>query len=327
MNGLEAPENGGSIERIVDWLELSALFDERGRARLDTVLNAFEISEDYYDENIAHYDELVESTYSDIAVEIARRGEVLNGSYPFGISENGEQISLTCIGDVGQTAYLACLIIDHSWSAGLLMRPAKLNGCETIHSRNVFELVATVAASGFANGPAFLVGENRRGASGLLAYVARVCERAREGEARPEPPADAPRSANDDGVDVIALALERDGPPARAFIFGQAASGANWKSKSILVEIENFLETWFSRRPRRFEGIMLVPTILSEQDASRQPRRVGHILHRLRLPRYARRGAMLIEGDPSIVDIAEKLDTVGVWLNQYVVRVREQAKT
>lgn len=321
--GLTSPLEADEVYDLVDWLELSAILSADCVARLDLIADAFDIGQETENEDIGHEDAKSESIANDLAGEILRRKQALGDDvYPFDISPNGEILKAKNVENYGQSTYLASLVINHSWSSGKLEAPARLTHNEQRTGRIIFEVLSAVAAVGYARGPAFLIGTNRGGANALLGRVQTICEIAGEGHARPAPLEEAPPMVNDDGVDIIAISKEADGPPARSFVFGQSAAGADWVQKSIRIEVENFLATWFDRQPANCEAVIFIPAAPSVLVKTRQSRRLGHILDRLRLPRYAEQGATMIRETDDLLYFVDDFETPINWLNDYFHRIR-----
>jgi hypothetical protein len=319
---VDPPQHSDGISVIADWLELVALISGDGGASLDLVQDAVDIADDTELIDISQKDVLNEELNEGISEEIIERLRSLGETaYPFRMSANGETLLIESEFSFGHYAYLCCLVINHSWASGKLVAPTKLTGAENVAARNHFETLTAVAAIGFSSGPAFLLGTNREGAVGLLARIQEICETVNEGAARPELHPEAPEAANDDGIDVIAVELEVDGPPHRNFWFCQAASGENYTDKPVINEIDRFLEIWFDLNPVRVAGAIFFPAILDEKRVRYQSRRLGHTIHRKRLPFYAERGANLFVADDNLLHFVENIDAPKIWFDEYLARV------
>ena len=319
---LESDDEG----ELTDWLELIALYSVEKSAQLDLVVNAIEIADDSEPEDIAAADEANEALLERMTEEIRQRTESLSAeAYPYEISSNGETLGLRDDLTYGHKAYLSCLVISQSWSAGKLLPPVKLTDQELRDGREKFEILSAVAALGLSGGPSFLLGTNRAGAEGLLARIAEVCQSVKEGAARPELHDDAPEAANDDKVDVLAVEKENDGPPHRGFWFCQSAAGANYKDKPMKNEVERFLEIWFEYRPANALAAVFCPALLSRTEINYETRRLGQIFHRLRMPLHAQRGIELFEADAALLQYVEDTEMPCTWLDAYIERAAQAA--
>lgn len=323
---LEAPLPETPIDELVDWLELRAFLAPESRASLDEIWNVWEIGQDEEVEEIAEDDAIKEDLYAKLADEVQRRKATIgDAGYPFSIGRNGEYVERVRAERFGQMSYLLCLVIHHSWTGGKLIAPARLRPVELQQARTEFEIISAVAAIGYADGgPSFLIGTNRAGAQNLLIRVGEICDVVGEGAPRAALHPEAPARANDDGVDVIAVHLENDGPPARSFNFCQAAAGANYEGKPIINLIERFLETWFDIRPPNHDGIIFTPALFAEAETSRLSRTHGRIVHRLRLPTYASRGAEFLAADANLLYYVDDIDSPKTFLENYANRVGVQ---
>lgn len=317
---IASPTVDATEVNLVDWLELNALFDAQGRGYVDQIINSFDFEADFDDPDVADADAAEEDIRNRIAAEVERRRRNLGNSYPFDVYSVGEIIRYTGCETHGRLAYLVSLLAEHSWKGGLLSGDSRYNGVEQVALRNAFEVIAALAAAGYTRGPAFLIGTNRSGAVALLQRVQEICDHVGEGRARPAVEDFAPPNANDDGVDVIAVQLEQDGPPHSGFYFCQSASGANFREKPITNEIPNFVETWFEIAPVNRRALVVVAAMLSRSELTRQSRRLGHILHRDRVPFYADIGAELAEQGIRLVDCWARRGEALQLLESYAAR-------
>lgn len=324
---IDAPTKADSVLVLVDWLELVALFAENRRAKLDAILGAFEIGADTCLTDIAEDDAFEEDYYSLIADEVAKRAGALDDdAYPFEMSENGEMVTLRAELTYGQKSYLMSLIHDNSRGSGKLSGNSQLTKIEAAQGRTLFEIFAVFASHGFCDGGhTFYIGSNRRGAENLLQILDQACLIVQEGVAEKYAnlPVDAPDAVNDGGVDVIAVHQEPNGPPHRCWHFGQAAIGANFTAKSAISALKSFDEVWFSTPPANRAGLMLIGPYLADNVLGFQTRSLGHILDRMRLPKYVQRGRGHFDNDNTKVHYLDDPEAPCVWLDNYLNRVRE----
>lgn len=319
---LETPLEDDPLYTTIDWLELTAFLSTERSAHLDLIGDAFGIAQDKEAADFGESDARLEDLYVSFSNEITTRQGVLGlDAYPFSMSANGEAVEMRAPTHFGHYSYLISLVIHHSWASGKLRCPTRLSKTETTMARSVFEVVCAIAALGFASGPSFLLGTNRSGADQLLERIKHICVVAGEGQAREALHRSAPEAANDDGVDIIAITPEADGPPARDFYFGQAASGKNFPSKPIKNVIDGFLEIWFSMRPANTKPLMFIPAILEETDSVYYTTRLGHMIHRMRLPKYAAAGADLLDSDGTLLHFVEDPASPLSWFRDYAERV------
>lgn len=310
--------------KLLDWLELTAIFSNSRQASLDLAMNALEIAEDSNEIVIADGDQAAEEVIDSIAEEVRERQEALTESaYPFIMSKNGETLLLVEELTYGHYAYLACLVLNHAWAGGQLLSPSKPTPQELHNGRNEFEVLASVAAIAISNGgPTFLLGTNRIGAQALLDRIAHICAVVNEGSARANLHPDAPPHANDDKIDIITVEREQDGPPHRAFWFCQSAAGKNFDEKPVINEIARFLEIWFDQNPANTSGAVFLPPMLTRSQANYQTRRLGQLFHRRRLPLLAQQGRAHLQADNTLLHFVQDADSPVSWLMSYLDRVR-----
>ena len=325
---IDPPLDSDEPSVLADWLELNTIFSKECVGHLDLVLGAVDIAEDIEIEDIAAYDTSRDAQAEAITEEIiSRRNSLGSNAYPFKMSSNGEFLCVECNRTYGQSTYLACLIISQSWKSGKLVAPTRLNNSELRQARVDFEILTAVAAVGFATGPSFLLATNRQNAHSLLARIAHICNTVGEGQARNELHSAAPPAANDDGVDVIAVHQEVNGPPHRAFWFCQSASGENYKDKSIMNVIDGFLGIWFDQRPLRVDGALFFPAIVDQNYATYKSPRLGHLCHRLRMPRYAQLGFEMISKNSELIHYVDDIHLPMRWLNECLRRMSSELQS
>ena len=151
---------------MADWLELVAVLSPDGIANLDLLSDAFDFSEGHRKREHCgrrSREAQIESVTEQFK---SRLGALEVDAYPFSISNNGERINLAKDMSYGQSAYIICLLLNHSWHDGKLLPPSKLTSSELSNGRTMFEVLSAVAAIGYADGgPSFLIGSNRSGRS------------------------------------------------------------------------------------------------------------------------------------------------------------------
>lgn len=319
---IEPPLASDDPPVLADWLELVTVLSEEQTGHVSVVLNSVDIAEDAEIEDIAANDATRDSQAEAIAETILERRTALGeDAYPFSMSTNGERLRVTPNPTYGHSTYLACLMISHSWRSGKLVAPASLSADELRDARTQFEVLTAVAAVGLATGPSFLLGTNRAGAQGLQDRISQICNMVGEGRGRAVLHPAAPVAANDDGVDVLAVHPEVDGPPHRTFWFCQSASGENYTDKSIVNVVDGFLDIWFDERPANASGALFFPSTLDTVRAVYLTPRLGHLCHRLRMPHYAQVGFSMIADDSDLIHYVDDVSSPVNWLNQCLRRV------
>ena len=307
---------------LADWLELVTILSAEQVGHLSVVLDSADIAEDAEIEDIAAND-ITRDLQAEAITEniLSRRTALGPDAYPFEMSASGQSVHVTPNRTYGHSTYLACLMISHSWRSGKLVPPASLSAEELTDARTQFEVLTAVAAVGFASGPSFLLGTNRAGAQGLQDRIAHICNMLGEGRAREVLHPSAPAAANDDGVDVLAVDQEIDGPPHRTFWFCQSASGENYTNKPINNQIDGFLDIWFMERPANTNGALFFPAAVETIRAVYLTPRLGHLCHRLRMPHYAQKGFSMINENGELIHYVDDILSPVTWLDECLVRI------
>ena len=319
---IDPPHASDDPSVLADWIELAAVLSPEKIERINVVLDATGIALDAEVEDIADGDTARDELAEAIGEEVITRQSALGpDAYPFQISRDGESLSLLSTRTYGHSTYLACLMISQSWRSGKLVAPARLTPSELTAGRTQFEVMTAVAAAGLSGGPSFLFGTNRSGPDALQARVTFACEVVDEAKGRETLHSAAPNWANDDGVDVLAVELEVDGPPHRGFWFCQSASGMDYEDKPILSVIPGFLEIWFAEQPANPKGALFFPATIATPRATYLTRRLGHLCHRLRMPHYAQRGFDLIDRNKATIHFVDDMASPIAWLDACLARI------
>lgn len=135
-----APPLNSPATILVDWLELIAFFNEFGLARLDVLQGALTEQEEEPEENIGRNDRENETIIDRIENEVIEREKACNGSYPFELSDDAEELSLKAGWDAEEhSVYFVCLLTSHLTTNSLFdfrwILPLLL-GCGTVFSRS-----------------------------------------------------------------------------------------------------------------------------------------------------------------------------------------------
>lgn len=141
-------------------------------------------------------------------------------------------------------AYLLCLYLS-SVETHIL-------NCEIDNDeRKLFQLISTVAASGYFNADAIWFGFPRPERNGFHAALrAAFHERIKEGVVVETPEAGTNTDLKDGELDIIVHRKMNDELPGQLFFYGQVASGKNYKNKPLSREQINLIHySWFKKGP------------------------------------------------------------------------------
>jgi hypothetical protein len=322
---LAVPEVGAAPALLADWLELTAFLSAERKALLNQLMSNQDLQWDTPVEDVSEEDEALEDTASIAAGEIERRGNVLDGAYPFRMTADGRFVVMDDEPDfgVGDFIYLFCLIVDHAKQSQIVPEELAPTSREMLVARDLFQVCATLAAAGYCVGPAFSLGFPRTDGSGFLKKVAEIWGHFKDGKPR-ERPLPGTADVKDEGIDVVAWRSRRDSFPGTLYLLGQAASGHNWQGKSVKEHIVVFHEEWFEVAPAmQASPALFIPEMLDDEDILRRfTRSHGQIFHRGRLPFDADQAPALAKAGVGPIERIDDVAEVKRWLLDYRKRVR-----
>lgn len=315
---LSSPPAGSEIDIIVDWLELEAFLSLFGVANLDDVISSQDLQTDDAEVDIGEKDRADEELRSTIETEIQFRAKALGNAYPFALSDDGEQLCLTVAEalDAPSSTYLVCLILSHVTQSPILS-VAPDPGLVRDARKRLFQIIATLAAAGHAQGGAVSLGWPREKKESIIDVVTRAVGLSGAGQARAAPHQLEPKGAKDGGLDVLAWKVAPDAPPPELFYFVQAASGNNWKAKSAKGDYDQFLHCYFAAVPECGHAFLTIcPFRVSDDDKAYQQLAHGTVSDRTRAPVMAM-AALEAAGNGADIDEAENFPLLGKWLQRY----------
>lgn len=318
---------------LVDWLELVAFFNEFRTARLDeldaSIEEQFEALEDDEPDddtddlgdddagNIARVDAEKERVRERIENEVDFRLQDCEGAYPFLLGDDSEELVLVDDWqDERFTPYLTCLITTHLTKNSLFDFEVADDLIQRLRNR-VFQVLSTFAMAGLASGSAASIGWPRTDKADIISTLKRAEARGAGFKVKDEPGEYTPPEEKDGGVDVAAWRVGGRLPPLQ-FYFAQAASGHDWRGKTvrILAEIfeENYLE--YSHRGNVDYATLLPFRVVDDALWMRESKIHGVLLDRTRLPKHAIMGQALAR-DGVEMDESENMPDVLAWLNDF----------
>lgn len=314
---MNAPTLGLGVDDLVDWLELVALFDKFGVARMDSLLGSLAELEPSAEDDIGRRDQEREQLIEKLETEVTFRQKSLEDTYPFELSAAGDELNLspTWRDEPRLAFYLVCLIATHT-SGSPILRAPPVEGMLIELRNKIFQIVATLGLAGHSRGPAFSVGWPRQNGEKITELLTRAVAAGGGFTVRnPPSPYVAPQE-KDGGVDVIAFTLDGRPPPV-AFYFGQTASGRNWEDKPVGVYVETFSGAYMLDPRGNPIHVTLIPhRVLDEARWNLMSHRHKAILDRSRLPLRAWQGFQLA-GTGVPIDGADLIDELRDWLFGY----------
>jgi hypothetical protein len=314
---MNAPTLGLGVDDLVDWLELVALFDEFGVARLDALLGSLAELEPSAEDDIGRRDQEREQLVEMIEAEVTFRQTNLEDAYPFELSGAADEMLLspTWREEPRLAFYLVCLVATHA-SGSPILRAVPVDEMLRELRNKIFQVVATLGLAGLSRGPAFSVGWPRQNGERIVELLTRAVAAGGGFTVRDPPSPYTPPHEKDGGVDVIAFTLDGRPPPV-AFYFGQTASGRNWEDKPVGVYVDTFVGAYMLDHRGNPIQVTLIPhRVLDEARWSLMSHRHKAILDRSRLPLRAWQGLQLANsGVP--VDGADLVGDLQQWLLGY----------
>lgn len=221
---LELPKDWQDPVALADWLELSALEAGDSNASVGDLKNVLGFLADT---------EKAEELALEVVWEIEERVKGTGEAYPFDLRYGRVLEAKTQLTDY--IPYLFCLILSYfGWT--------QKKG-DPINPRLLFEELCCLAAKEYIQGDAFQFGTGRRnaGVSSFGEAVKKFCRRVGEGQDY------MPRESlqpQDDHVDLVAWRDFRDRRPSKLILFGQCATGANWRDKVSELHPTAFWGLW-----------------------------------------------------------------------------------
>ncbi len=298
-----------------DVIELTALLSPEKRGLVAELVSALEIGQDEYedlDEMIRVRDRIADDT----AGELESRACQLRDAYPFTLANNGSTLALIEDANWGRTLYVLSLILSHLPSEGSpVLERAGLapKDDEIIHLRRWFQYCAAAGVAGEIGGDAWAFGWPRPDGSAFLEKLKRIWAHLKDGDVRASPSVGSPSHVKDDEIDIIAARPSCDGLQGFPIILGQVASGNNWRAKPLRSHADHvFYPEWFNTTPASQTLVYhIIPFVVDPVFFRRETRRLGHLMHRVRLCSRAleaytalQRGvSMQIEGTESFRDV------------------------
>lgn len=241
----ERPTITADASEHADWLEFDAMRAEDGCASFseysrslniegsDEEARALTVENEVRHETL---DDTVEVLMDDVNAELVSRQTDCGGNYPFTLT-SGE---IDATSGWAETVYTFQLLL----SMGM-----KHPGEDAEHGERLFEEVCAEALArylGCADDPAttgYVFGFPRRVApSGFRDAVDDLCSELREGEGAK----DAPETSDqkDAGLDIVVWKDLADRRAGKLIVFGQCATGRDWKNKLSELQPEKWCELW-----------------------------------------------------------------------------------
>jgi hypothetical protein len=253
---------------LADWLEVIALLaDDRSSSigDLERALHRSAVLE------VSGSREAVDEKCAEVFTELRERTYSAGDSYPFEVE--GSVVRLRSRAE-DFPAYIFCLCLSS-------LRTVQAKG-EQVFPRRLFEDLACIAVRNYIGGKSVRFASPRVELPHHFGKaVAALCLRIGEGEGyRKQPP---PRS-QDRTLDVVAWKHFPDALPGKLIVFGQCASGANWRGKVAELQPRVFCDHWMNDPPVSFVlKAFFIPHRIPSNHRKLVSREAGIVFDRCRL--------------------------------------------
>jgi hypothetical protein len=276
---VNSPDPGRTRAKAADWFEISVLAGGGAGFGYDGLLSALELQE--HSQGLSDDQELeieiLESRYEEycdsLLAEVEWRERVLGEFYPFKVVRVGPRWRAVprTGGDrsvrAGRVCYLVCLLIS-GLRYGYVDGPIK-SRLESA-APDVFQVLAWIGARGLVGGPSFWMGHPRPESDGFADALARFVEAIGVGAIKTPPPPSQQGRTKDAGVDVIAWRTFADHRPAPIVVYGQVASGAQWRAKPVTGDLDSHFLHWMSDSPsKHYIPAIYIPFVQHENVSER----------------------------------------------------------
>jgi hypothetical protein len=310
-----------------DLIELTALFAADSRAIVAELTSTLEIGQDEY-ENLEEMLEKRDRLTTETTVEIESRARLLGEAYPFELDDSGSTLIFIDSRNWGRTLYILALVLSHlpSERSPVLERAGlSPDDAEIVHLRRWFQYCATASVAAEIGGDAWAFGWPRPDGSAFLDKLKSIWTQLQDGDVREGALPGSPRQVKDDEIDIIAARQSCDGLHGFPIILAQVASGNNWLSKPLRGHADHvFYPEWFSTTPASQTLVYhIIPFVIDREGLRRDTRRLGHLMHRLRLSARAFEAYQAVQrGTDSKIEGTEAFEEVDEWTNKYRSRGR-----
>lgn len=254
--------------QLADWLELRAILAPDHNSSRGDLISFLQTA------SVADRQDLEPITLATFR-ELEFRRIAAGAAYPFDLS--GPLLAANANWKTGSVPYVFCLVLSY-WG----VRPAG-----RLHPATLFETISTYTAANYVAGNAEKFGSPRRTLpAAFRKAVDRVCQLTGEGEKFND--RGWPRTAKDDGLDIIAWRAFADGLPGKTLVFGQCASGGGWTQKTTELDPEEFCKKWYLNQPFVYPvKAFFTPHRVGRSDWDRIGYEAGVVFDRCRISMFA----------------------------------------
>lgn len=296
---IDLPSDLTDSLKIADLLELTCLINEDNNVSKSDLEQELRRSS-VFDSPDNIQDEEIEKYCLKIFQELEFRAKAAGKAYPFLIKS-----SLMCRIDNYSPlfcGYIFSLCLSYFGWKNTNTKKGKIN------PRLLFEELSGFAASAFIQGKIFLFGtsrleNNKKNIKSFKQAVEALCKALDEGDGFRE---QDDLNKKDDKVDIVCYRDFQDERRGKLVLFGQCASGNNWRDKLSELMPDEFFAQWMkSGKISPLIKSFFTPHCIETKEWDYSARRGGILFDRLRISYW-------IAKNPEFLSISSKFET---WIN------------
>jgi hypothetical protein len=256
---------------LADWMEIVSMSRRNRQCSVRDLGRQLKKSSVLTDDNIEP-----EEAAADIITELRTRAKAAANSYPFAI--DGTHVRLKSQFE-NFLPYTFCLCLSYF---GGDRRPKS-----PLFPRRAFEEISSIAAGNYLLGEGIRFGAPRRGLPAKFDdALNKLCYLMGEGRGFR---GRGFRMGQDDTLDVVAWRDSPDKRLGKLLMFGQCASGDDWKDKTQELQPAVFCRTWLMDEPISHLRAFFIPHRIKDSDWHATSIRAGILFDRCRVSYWAQR--------------------------------------
>jgi hypothetical protein len=281
---LTAFTSDATVAVLADWVELDHLLSERPRTTDSHAVRADRAISDELEHgeqadpdsgetiDVEILDSRIEDRRQRLWDELSSRQEALGDAYPFVVSRSstGWRITARKGGDVNsriaRLSYVLSLLLASFRHQHIQKQAANPDGWDKLEREIAgrFQSLAVLAASNVF-GPrtqVYWFGSPRPDRTGFLTALRKLVDSMGLGTLRDKPPYNTEWD-QDATIDLVAWRAFADGAYGALVLYGQVASGNNWKAKSVYSHInDRFFQHFVDVPATRYLGATFIPFVM-----------------------------------------------------------------
>lgn len=353
---LTSPDIQSGRVVLADWLELQAVLSPSRRISRSVIDSIFRFTSedrairlqrglDDQPEDGEIVEAFSEMVVADVLNELEWRTRTIGPGYPFtlcpkraGLSSTWELVAPQEPLQERWLIYLTCLfLVGYRRDMIVPENPAEAAELSNHKLGMLFQICACLAVGGYIEGEVISFGWPRASGEAFLPALRAAWTRYGAYTVVVTAPVGVSAQIKDGGVDIIAWRHFDDRRPARLLLFGQVASGDDWRDKPVTGAANELTSSWFTgHSPSAWVPATLMPFISHEQVADDVPgnyeqacidnllakgQRHGIIFDRARTVSSAGAALNLGTDQLSRIDGHNRLHELSTWLENFMSNI------